>query len=236
MIAITSISPGHKNFENQKKAVQSWKAHGYTPVSLNNPKEIEVLEKDFLEVKFIPTLRTNEVLFGKPYVLISAIIDHIKEAGYEHTLIINSDIIINDVLRFTDEIKRISEDGLVIMNRHDFSENMDLGKAYEKGFDGFFINKKWIHIFPQSILCLGQCFWDFWVPYVATLNSVNIYRLNEPYIFHKVHAIQYSPKDWESTGKIFQMEMGRLNKQFYDLKRPDQVADYTFKAINHNFK
>lgn len=236
MNCITTISPSHKNFESQLRAVKSWRDYGYKVVSLNHPEEIKALEKFKEYVTFIPTTRTNEILFKKPYVLISAIIDYIKDSKEEYSLVLNSDIIIEDKLKFTSEIKRISEQGVIVMNRHDFNDDTDNAKAYELGFDGFFINKKWLNIFPQSILCLGQCHWDFWLPYVCVLSKVTIYRLNEPYLFHKTHPVQYSPQNWASTSEIFRAEMGPIDKNMYMLKSPERVADYVYKTIRANFK
>ena len=123
MIAITSISPGHANFENQFNAVESWKQAGYKVISLNSKEEIVKL-KTFKEVEFVETTRTNERIFDKPYVLISAIIDHLKTIDGEHFLIINSDIIINDPFKIESTLKKTSEKGVVVMNRADFSNDI----------------------------------------------------------------------------------------------------------------
>lgn len=236
MIAVTSVAPGHKNFDNQLIAVKSWVDNGYKVISLNNPDEIPQLSLFKKHVTFVETIRTNEVMFKKPYVLISAIIDYIKQSGEEHALIVNSDIIINDKLKFTNEIKRISEGGVIVMNRRDFNDTMDNSKMYELGFDGFFINKKWLNIFPQSVLCLGQCHWDFWVPFVCATFGVKIFKLNEPYLFHKPHAVQYSVEDWNGTGEIFRAECGRIDKAAYHHKRPDQISTYAYNKIKSNFR
>lgn len=236
MICITSISPNHKNYDVQMRAVKSWIDHGYKVVSLNSETEIKELTAFEKLVKFIPTKRTNEVLFKRPYVLISSIIDYIKDSGEEYSLIINSDIIIEDRLSFTEEIKRISSEGIIVMNRHDFNDNTDNSKVYELGFDGFFINKKWLSIFPQSILCLGQCHWDFWLPYICVLSKVTIFRLNEPYLFHKSHPVQYSVENWKNTSDIFQAELGPIDRNIKKLKSPEMVADYVYKQIRLHFK
>lgn len=236
MICVTSISPGHKNFDSQLRAIESWRSHGYRVVSLNSNEEIEKLQLGFKEVDFIETARTNEVLFGKPYVIISAIIDHLKTRPEEHFLILNSDIIVNDEMGFTPTIRDISEKGIVIMNRRDFNDDMKDSKVYEMGFDGFFINKKWLNIFPQSILCLGQCFWDFWLPFQAVLAGVTIFKLNEPYLYHQRHAIQYSTADWKSTGEIFRGEAGRMDKNIYGFKDVQRVSAYVYNKIQLNLK
>jgi hypothetical protein len=236
MIAITSISPNHKNFDSQLRAVKSWVSNGYRVISLNSQSEINSLDKFKEHVTFVPTNRTNEVLFKRPYVLVSAIVDYIKDSGEEYALVINSDIIIEDRLNFTQEIKRISDQGVIVMNRHDFNDETDNSKVYELGFDGFFINKKWLNIFPQSILCLGQCHWDFWLPYVCVLSKTKIFRLNEPYLFHKSHPVQYSVDNWKNTSDILQAELGPIDKNIKKLKSPELVADYVYKQIRLHFK
>lgn len=236
MRCITSISPNHKNFDSQLRAVKSWIAHGYKVISLNHPDEIDKLKSFSDLVKFVPTIRTNEVMFGRHYVLVSAILDYIKESDEEHNLIINSDIIIEDRLNFTHEIKRISSEGVIVMNRHDFNDDTDNSKVYELGFDGFFLNKKWAGVFPQSVLCLGQCHWDFWLPYVCVIQNVTIFRLNEPYLFHKNHPVQYSVDNWNGTGEIFRAEISRLDKAMLNLRTPEKVSEYTYRTIRANFK
>lgn len=228
MIAITSLAPGHKNFENQHRAVNSWKDAGYEVVSLNSEEEIEQL-KDF-DVKFVPTKRHNKRIFGKPYVLVSAIIDYIKEVKSEHSLIINSDIIIRNN-ELTKKIKADSENGIIVMNRMDFEKDPDAAKIYEMGFDGFFINLKYIDVFPQSILCLGQCHWDYWLPYIASTGGVSIIKLKEPYIYHEIHNVQYSAENWKRTGEIMRAETG-----IFQLRDVGQVSSFVFRHIRTNFK
>lgn len=235
MIAITSISPKHSNFENQLTAVKSWQNAGYKVISLNVKSEIEQL-KEFQWVEFIETTRTNEVLFKKPYVTISAIIDHLKTISDDYFIIINSDIVIRDKIGILDTIKEKSETGIVIFNRYDFDSDMDVNKRYESGFDGFFINKKWLSIFPQSILCLGQCHWDYWLPYQAILANVPILTMPYPYLFHKNHQIQYSAEDWKATGKIFEGEVGVIDsiiKEHLDIGR---MTNYVLESIKNATK
>ncbi len=228
MIAITSIAPGHKNFDSQFKAIESWIKAGYEVVSLNSEEEIEIL-KEFKGVKFVKTLRHNKHMFGKPYVIISAIIDYLKEVKSEHSLIINSDIIINDVNNITESLKAQSEEGIIVMNRGDFKDDMNVSKTYDKGFDGFYINGKYLDVFPQTVLCLGQCHWDFWLPYIASMGGVKLIKLKEAYIFHAVHNIQYSVEDWKVTAEIF-----RTTEKF--LMRYRNIGQSTAHAYHHIVK
>jgi len=235
MIAVTSISPSHKNFENQLTAIKSWQDAGYKVISLNAKSEIEQL-KAFEGVEFVETIRTNEVLFKRPYVIISSIIDHLKTLKDDYFLIINSDIVINDKRGIVELIKERSESGVVIFNRYDFDNDMEVCKRYELGFDGFFINKKWIHIFPQSVLCLGQCFWDYWLPYQCVLAKVPIFRFKEPYLFHKKHQIQYSSDDWKATGRIFEGEVSVLDPRVTGHRDVGRMSQYVYEKIKNQIR
>jgi hypothetical protein len=225
MIAITSIAPGHKNFDVQLTAIESWINAGYEVVSLNAPEEIKQLEA-FTKVKFVPTERHNKKIFGKPYVIVSAIIDYLKEVKSEHTLIINADIIIKDGSNYTEKLKGISEEGIIIMNRMDYDNDISVSKVYEDGFDAFFINRKHLDEFPQTILCLGQCHWDYWFPYVASMSGVPIIKCKEPYIFHKRHNVQYSKDNWYRTAEIFRSEIGMLKN-----RNVQQVTGLVYRHI-----
>ncbi len=228
MLAITSIAPGHKNFDIQFKAIESWIKAGYEVVSLNSEEEIEAL-KEFKNVKFVSTYRHNKHMFGKPYVIVSAIIDYLKEVKSEHSLIINSDIIINDTENITESLKKRSEEGIIVMNRGDFQNDINLSKIYDKGFDAFFINGKHLEVFPQTILCLGQCHWDFWLPYIASMGGVKLIRLRKPYIFHVMHGVQYSVENWKITAEIF-----RTTEVF--LLRYKNLQQSTAHAYHHIIK
>jgi hypothetical protein len=225
MILITSISPGHKNFDKQIVAVKSWIKAGYKVVSMNCPEEIKLL-KDFKDVEFVPTHRHNEKIFKRPHVIASALIDYLKDRGEEYNLILNSDIIIHDNGN-TEKIKELSKSGVVIMNRRDFNVSMDEDtKIFDSGFDGFFINYKYLDIFPQTLLCLGQCFWDYWIPYNVIQAGVKLYKFNEPYLFHQKHNTQYSHANWEKTGEIFRAETGQVK-----FAKVGQLSDHVFKRI-----
>jgi hypothetical protein len=225
MISITSISPGHKNYSNQLKAVESWKEAGYEVVSMNAPEEIEVLKESFKDVKFISTHRHNKKIFEKPYVIVSALIDYLKDVKSEYSLIINSDIIIKDN-GYTAKLKELSNNGIVVFNRYDFDGDFQNINVFPNGFDGFFIQGKFLEALPQTLLCLGQCHWDYWLPYSASINGVNLIKPKEQYLFHERHNTQYSAENWRRTGEIFRSEIGML--KYRDV---GQVSSLAFRHI-----
>lgn len=224
MIAITSISPNHKNFDRQRAAVKSWIDAGYRVVSLNCEEEIKELT-GFEGVEFIATHRHNKSMFGRPHVIASAFIDYLREQKEEFNIILNSDVIISGD---TEKLKDLSKSGVVIMNRRDFNYQIDEinTTVFEGGYDGFFIHRKYLSLFPQTILCMGQCFWDYWIPTCVINAGAKLYNFKESYLFHQRHNTQYSPEQWKKTGEIFRAEMGLMS-----FNRVEQLSDYTFKKI-----
>lgn len=223
MIAITSIAPNHRN--NQLNAVNSWLNYGLRVVSLNHPDEIKELKDIYKGVEFIPTERTMQALFGKKYVAINALIDYAKGLNEEVYLFINSDIVIIDKHDIIKRAKEKSKEGVVYAKRHDYTEENNEVKKYEYGIDAFFIHKNYLNIFPQSIYCLGQTFWDYWVPYRAIKEGVKIFEVQEPFIYHKIHPFQYKMEDWKKIGKYFIWEndlerfnnVGKMSQYVYQL-------------------
>lgn len=229
MIAITSISPSHRHGDHQRNCIQSWINLGYEVHSLNHPDEIKELKAHYPDVKFIPTHRTHKVMLGKHYVLISAMIDHAKDQEDEHFLLINSDVELYDTATTTEKLKTLSQDGVIVMHRHDYEDDPQYNKRYVQGMDGFFLNKKWLNTYPQSLMCMGQCFWDYWVPYTAITKGVKTFILSDPYLYHKAHNAQYSPADWSRFADIMMCEANIKNHP-----NPGKFSDAIYRVIMTN--
>lgn len=232
--AITSLAPGHKNFDNQLKAVLSWMKHGFNVVSINHPNEINGLKEQFPEVEFVPTIRTNEKLFKKPYPTISAIIDHLKIRSEEKFLLINSDIVIYDSWKIQDDLCSKADNGVVVMARYNYEDEYKFGRRYAGGFDAFWIHKKFLHIFPQTVLCVGQCFWDYWFPYQCVLNKVKMYEVPQAYIFHKNHETQWSEANYKATANIFRAELSVIDPAVKTSMTDGQASTYVYYRIIEN--
>lgn len=197
MIIITSLSPGHRNAENQIAAVESWKKLGCPIYSMNSAQEVYKLKDIYKGVEFIETHKTIYDLVKKPMVSINAMIDFAIEKD-EDLCLINSDIILRD-------IPHLNMDGITLLVRHDYIEDMDKATVFPHGFDCFFIPKKFLKIFPPSIYAMGVSHWDHWIPLRAIQYKVPLYSHNG-YIFHKWHETQYHLSEWEKIAEYFKWE------------------------------
>lgn len=197
MLIITSVSPNHKNSINQHFAINSWQKHGRC-ISMNTAAEIEVLQKEYSNIELIETKKTVYPLLNKKLVNINALIEF-AEGWEEDLLIINSDIIIK-------ELPELKQDGITIFSRYDYEEDMDKNEMFIWGFDGFFIPKYFLNIFPPSVYALGACWFDLSIPLRAIQSGVPLYYPRGKFIFHKKHEAQWLQSEWDRMGLYFSWE------------------------------
>lgn len=198
MIALTSISPSHKNKEFQQDAIKSWKDQGFKVYSFNCKEEIELL-KDY-DINFIEVEEHGKDLYGKPYVYLNSFIDFIKENG--SALILNSDIILKKGI--VKVIESTLEDVLVL-SRYD-DNGIEL-KRFKDGYDAFYISKELAHKLPVSQLVMGQCHWDYWLPISSMRAGYKIVTSKSILAVHKKHPLQYDHASWTKTALIFGKEL-----------------------------
>lgn len=209
MIIVTSISPSHKNKQLQIPAINSWCKFGKC-YSLNEGNEVDKFIKEEEQsgveygVLFVPTHRTIEYYVGRPLVSINAIIDFAKDK-MDDLLIVNSDIIISRLPTFRN-------DGVTMMSRYDYTDDMNASKLFDNGWDVFYIPRHLLYIFPPSIYGLGAAFWDFWLPYHCMLKGVPIYYPPGKFAFHKIHETQYDYKEWIRLGEHFRTDFRQDKK------------------------
>jgi len=227
LIALTSISPRHRNVNAQLNAVNSWKAQGLRVISLNTASEISLLKGRY-DIEFVATNQTTEGLYKVPYVLISAFIDHAKSSKFESIMLINSDIILSgSVDKYFEQCKS----GLVFANRTDFSDNYQQQKTYPNGFDVFFIHSEYYGLFPKTLFAMGQTWWDYWLPYKFIKERVNIFLTKEPIFMHERHPIQYDGAEWIRMTRHFQWV-----ENYLDRARPQDVNNTVFRMIQAKCK
>ena len=198
MICITSISPN--NIQRQQMALNTWMAFKHKIISFNCKSEIEVLKSMFSNVEFIEVKKTGQKLYGKPYVFINDLVDYAKE---HECLLINSDILINNI------IPKPNPNECIVLNRRDIKDyNYHNATLLQSGYDAFYLTPNTAKLLPKTDLALGQCHWDYWLPYMMAKNRVKLITYRRPLIYHEVHPVQYSHESWVKTAEIFRKETG----------------------------
>lgn len=229
MVAITSISPTHINKDIQKKAIDGWIELGMKVISVNSKKEIVLLENDYPNVEFIPTVRTLEKTYGKPYVQISAIIDICKEYDQDdYFCIINSDIELKSDNETIKNIEEIMTDYVVMSNRVNHSGNY-IGAKYLAGIDVFFLHKRFLNSYPESMHGLGMTFIDYFIAYTATQAGIPTMFIEQNFAYHLEHPAQYSSDSWKKSGRYFLWENELY--QFSDTNGIGKMSTFVFEYI-----
>lgn len=225
MIAITSISPGHSNANKQKVAIKSWIRLGMKVVSFNHPDEVEKLKKAYPMVQFHFTTNTMEHIYRKPYVAISEMINWAKWQPKTEFCFINSDIELENSPYVLNRIKNWMYSAVVVCNRWDWDKTKNHATQYIHGIDAFFLKGDKMGMFGPSLFCMGQCFWDYHIPYTAIKNNVPVIAVQNKFAYHKKHKIQYSADHWAKTGMQFIIEhnlsfdsnnIGRMNEMVFN--------------------
>lgn len=228
MIFITSISPVHINKDIQSKCIDSWIELGGTVISINSKKECTELKEKYPQVQFYSTTRTLEKTYGKPLVQLSAIIDICKELEYDNYCIINSDIELKSDKQTIERIEVEMLNNIVLSNR--INHNGDyIGPKYLAGIDVFFIHRRFLDSFPQTMNAIGMTFVDYFIPYAAAMNNIQTMFIKQNFAYHLNHNAQYSMDNWKKSGRYFMWEFNLA--QFHPYKDVGKMSDFIYSYI-----
>lgn len=149
------------------------------------------------------SLRSGARLFGRPYVFIDDIFKEFLATKDELCIITNSDIELRDPANTLASYFDKAREGIVIANRQDHNGDY-IPHVYPHGFDVFILNRAFVESLPPSLFCLGQTWWDYWLPWRAIKQGVPLHKVKEPIFWHHRHPQQHNGKQWERMTEHFQ--------------------------------
>ena len=217
----TSIA--QSGLDRQIKAIESWKELGFDVVSINCEEEIEILQSSFPDVKFVQAKRDARDLFGKPFIYFDDFLEYFKSVDTEICGIVNSDIFLAGDEGIIPFIRSHAKDSLVYGSRIDVDslEVLD-GNVYNDGFDFFFFHKSLMHCFPKSDFCIGQPWWDYWVPLIPVLEGIQVKKFVSPFAYHLMHPYKWHREHWDF-----------LAERFFEHLRP-KISEKLDSSPEHN--
>jgi hypothetical protein len=200
---ITSIAP--KRIEEQKKAISTWLAQGFTPVSVNYEDEIENLKESFPSVQFLPARTDSLPSLGKKRIFINDLLFHVAAYTQQNNCrfagIVNSDVLLYNI--DVDLLAGHAAESLVFSRRNDVeTHEHSEGAPYNNGFDAFFFGGELLRDFPQCLFALGEPWWDIAVPLWSILHDKPIVACSPPLCRHVIHETNWHVESWESLGKL----------------------------------
>jgi len=144
---------------------------------------------------------------GKKFQRIRDLI-RIGQSRSEYFCIINSDIKIQQNQENWNKItSKLDENSIVVGHKYDYDEGKNPVLNWH-GLDFFILNKK--IVFDNDKFLMGQCAWDWYLLYISTKQNLDVYLIDFPFLFHKMHSPYWNinknnyltAQDWfqEATG------------------------------------
>ncbi len=205
MLALCSLSPAEAHAATQTACIASWRAAGLEPASINCAAEVEVLRPRY-DVKYVTTEGVATARFGKPFVTLKAVIDWIGTQP-DPVLILNGDLHVLPERTKLEHLRRLASDGVPYLLQWNVDADQGRPELEPCGISAFVFNPKYASLFGESFLCLGQPWWDYWLPYEFVRQGIPLYSAGGALAFHVRHAQHaWSRDNW----RICAMEMARL--------------------------
>lgn len=232
---VTSVAP--HNIENQRRAIESWLHLGFSVTSLNSKEEADHLRPLFEDVEFSLVARDAHVECGRPLVYLDDVVAFLRQRGTPVCGVINSDI----HLRATPATMRFLLDeargSLVFANRVDVDslESMT-GENFSRGFDLFLFDHAILRYLPSTRFCLGQPWWDYWLPScLFKVPSVRLKLLAFPLALHVKHALNWHLDNFDKYGlhfvQCFEPEVHRRMLSETPEKQKESTRSYNLQAL-----
>lgn len=226
----TSIAPRHFHEGRQAECIETWLKYGQV-FSINNKEECEQLSKIYPNVTFVETTDTHEGRFGKPYVGLNAILACMRAEG--GGVLINSDIEITpDEIKWNKILETAKDANKIFyLHRYNYDNEKWRGDIYKDGIDVFFLSPHHLEALPETEYCLGQCYFDIWIPWYLMLKGFKGQTTILPIAFHKNHPAQYKAEHWDYfgqyTGRKFmgsKQRSGEITKRMYRFIRGNELT------------
>lgn len=199
---VTSVAPHY--VENQQRAIDSWLSAGFSVTSLNAEAEIDACRRLFPSLHFHSVARDASAECGRPLVYLDDVFAYLKDNGSSVTGLINSDIHLRAdkaVIRHVIEQAR----GSFLMACRSDVETLEsrYGEIFKHGIDVFLFDKMIVDWVPSSKFCLGQPWWDYWLPtcMVGMQRNIPLKLVTFPFIAHITHASNWDrDRNFEKYG------------------------------------
>jgi hypothetical protein len=186
--------------EDQLLVFASWRAAGFTPVSINSTAEAAIISALNLGIE-IETVPTD----GKP--IISEMLSVILRRGCAFAGIINADCKIITYPHLALSLRAILRGSLLYAERIDSIGGQPVYDHCCCGFDAFFFDTKVIEGINDSYFRIGETWWDYWFPLRLAANGAKIANVRQPLLLHERHTPKWNEKQWRANAEYFWREL-----------------------------
>lgn len=173
----------------QREAIASWRAAGFTPVSVNGPSEMAQLSTFGLDIEVQLTSED-----GKPFI--ADIVAAIRERRCARAGIINAGC---KMLGYPNLALTLAA---ALGNSALYAERIDIGDDRPpivgecNGFDAFFFDVDILGTIDDRQFRLGETWWDYWFPLQLAANGAMLGNIDLPLIQHRRHEAHWNDEQW----------------------------------------
>jgi hypothetical protein len=217
--AVTSLSPAPHRQDRQQLCVESWQAIGLPVIAVNSAAECALLSGEYPGVTFraCDDLATD---YDRPTQRVSSLIQTALEVDTS-ILLINSDIQIwGDPQILSDLISQPGETTLAIGVRWNHAPGADLTTAKRErwGLDAFVLTPEMAATVPRLPFAIGRPVWDWWLPTHFRDIGYSFRWLDQPWLYHELHALAWSQTEWDRGAawlqNIYGLDLQRNSQSF----------------------
>ncbi len=189
-ILFTSLAP--RNLEHQLTCVASWRPHVSGIVSINHQAEADIFTglPDWMGL-FTYAGTVGDEQFHVPLHRFAEAIADLAQPT-DPVVLCNSDIYVRKPPQPLEVYA--DTDGLRFLSRIDVDDTGSTHKVYDEGFDVFFFQARHHVLLPKEPFCLGQPWWDFFLPLNFLRLGFPVQRLQPSFAYHDIH-----PQNWDEV-------------------------------------
>jgi FkbM family methyltransferase len=206
--ALTSLPPDEAVVPHVRDCIRSWREAGLEVLAFNHPAEIPRL-RELYDVELVPVADTAAGVFGKHCVPITALAAW--AAGHDGpVLIVNADIRLTLDSWELDRVRRVCDDGLCYLVRHNHTGDVARAARERFGIDAFLFLGRDAGRLAPSFLSMGQPFWDYWLLHVFAARGRPTYAVEFPAALHLSHQTRWAWDTWHRCALEFDRLTGAL--------------------------
>lgn len=179
----------------QRACIESWRRAGFRVVSINSADEIQALAELNYPVEFVVSHRSRPSIVD--------FLQLIQESSEKIAGIINADCFLFDLPGALSAVQAQAEDGMVIIERLNLDPST-LRPSGELcyGFDAFFFATGAAQkIEIDDALCIGQPWWDYWLPTAFAAANMRLVSVDAPLLMHLDHDRNWQQDRWLDNGR-----------------------------------
>lgn len=213
---VTSIPPvfSRKDAQGQEigdaylaRCVQSWRACGFDPVTVNSVNETlhpMITELGIEVVRVVRVPRDAAAITGRPHVFLDDLLQAARDMSADRVFIVNADIELEMDAAARDRLTGLGPMQALAMRRRDHSGQRELAKpTYDCGIDLFGAGHQALADIRCGNLVFGMPWWDDYLPMMLLWRGAEFVSGKGVRVWHLDHDGRWNKRQYIGAGREF---------------------------------